>query len=120
MNSELKEKLEEEERQKNVIRASLKRTEDKISDREDLVQELEKDKRLRSVFRQDDKSSLENARNLAKTFIGKHATETTSGLAKSILEAAQSTTDPKALEKIKQLEQEKGIGRTLYAKSRAV
>ena len=31
--AKLKEKLEEEERQKDAIRASLKRTEDKISDR---------------------------------------------------------------------------------------
>lgn len=107
MNSELREKLKEEEYQKNAIRADLKRTEDKISDREDLVQELEKDNRLRSVFREADKSSLDNARILAKTFIGQYATETTSGLAKSILDAARSTTDPKALEKIKQLEQEK-------------
>ena len=106
-NTKLKEKLEEEERQKDAIRASLKRTEDKISDREDQVQELEKDKRLRSVFRQDDSTSQENARNLAKYFIEKYSTEATSGRAKAIVEAAQSTTDPIALEKIKLLQEAK-------------
>lgn len=106
-NTKLKEQLEEEERQKDAIRASLKRTEDKISDREDQVQELEKDKRLRSVFRQGDNTSQENARNLAKCFIEKYSTGATSGHAKTIVEAAQSTTDPIALEEIKLLQEAK-------------
>ena len=87
--------------------SKFERTEDKISDREDQVQELEKDKRLRSVFRQDDSTSQENARNLAKYFIEKYSTEATSGRAKAIVEAAQSTTDPIALEKIKLLQEAK-------------